>query len=429
MEFQRASSRCYLALLTLAALLVLCKPLTAQPAKEVWTCSLDLQQGDQGTLSFIKAGSGISGETVVQRRDIEMRHRISGSWEDAHVRFRRNLSGSTFQAFVGVAVRDDDGDVKMGGRFANAGEWSADCELAGTVGGSEKERERRRTDLPAADNTPPQVSVDVEGILVRTVGDRVDLRATAEDDGEVASTTLFLGGHAVRTCQAWMCPYSFTVAEAGRLELWATAEDAAGNEARSETVRMMVHPTDKPGPALHLRAQPYEPTSGDRVRFDARASHSSGVESVTFHVDGRAVKTCRAASCEYLGGPYPAGVVRWRVSAKSRDGGESYGSERELRITAAPARGSCVLKGRATGPRAEAADIFFANVYGPDDPSKFRETVRFDRAGRFRSSGLPDGQYRLVVETRADLAVGVRPRQRTVRCRGGSAPEMLFEFR
>lgn len=451
MHFRSASPRCHLHVLTLAALLVLGGPLAAQPAKEKWTCSLDLHQGDQGTLTFVKAGTTLSGETVVQRREIEMRHEISGSWEGEQVRFRRNLSGSSYQPFVGISARTEEGEVKMGGRFANAfaGVWSADCELAGAVGGGASEGPRDRLELrrteremelreellreraraEVADHEPPRVSVDVEGILVRTVGDAVDLRASAEDDGEIASVTVFLDGRAVRTCNAWLCPYRFTADDAGRLRLWATAEDAAGNEGRSEEVSMMVHPTSKPGPSLNTRAQPYEPTTEDRVRFEARASHSSGVESVTFHVDGRAVKTCRTATCVYVGGPYPAGEVRWRVSAKSRDGGETYGYDSELAITAAPAGGSCVLRGRATGPGADVAHVFFANIYGPDDPNRFRESARFDRSGRFRSSGLPDGQYRLVLDTRADLAVGVEPRQTTVRCSGGRAPERIFEFR
>jgi hypothetical protein len=430
--------------LGMASLLALSGPPAA--AKEQWTCTLDLHQGDRGSLSFVAAESGISGETAVQRGDTEMRHRISGSWKGDRVSFRRDLGGGTVQDFVGISVRTEGGDVKMAGRFAHAfaGVWSADCQLERTVSGPEPQASRRqvlrdrkermarepvRAGVLALDRTPPKVSVKVDGILVRTVGDSIDFRATAEDEGKLSSVTLFVDGRAVRTCNVWDCPYRLTAEKPGKLRAWATAKDAAGNEGRSEEIELMVHPTDKPGPALTIRTQPYEPTTADRVRFIASGSHSTGVESITIHVGGRAVKTCRAASCEFVGGPYRAGVLQWRISARSLDGGETYGHENELRVTAAPASGSCVLTGRAVGPRADVADVFFANIYGPDDKNLFRETAHFDRSGSFHSSGLPDGEYWLVLDTRGDLAVGVEPRQRTVRCSGGKAPEIVFELR
>ena len=42
---------------------------------------------------------------------------------------------------------------------------------------------------------------------------------------------------------------------------------------------------------------------------------------------------------------------------------------------------------------------------------------------------LPNGRYRLVVDTRADTAVGPSPSQRIVGCQAAGAAEVNFEFR
>src|SRR4051812_571651 len=74
-------------------------------------------------------------------------------------------------------------------------------------------------------------------------------------------------------------------------------------------------PTDPPGPALTVRANPFKPTASDRVTFIADAMHSSGVQEVTISVNGQPMQTCHAPHCEFAGGPYPVGPLTWRVSA------------------------------------------------------------------------------------------------------------------
>ncbi len=190
----------------------------------------------------------------------------------------------------------------------------------------------------------------------------------------------------------------------------------------------MVHPTAKPGPALNTRIQPYHPTSQDRIRFITEASHPSGVESITIFINNRSVKTCNRDQCEYVGGPYPARKIIWRVSAKSRNGGVTYGYDKTVEI-APLATGKCSISGKAYGPGAGSAQAFFVSLYGPDNFELHRKTTPFDKNGQYRFTGLPDGRYMLRVDTRADIGIGSHPSSKTVKCRGKAIVNVNFELR
>jgi hypothetical protein len=133
---KRASRRkrrafCWFVLLpSLSILLLLCFSVAWAQKVEQWRGSLDLHQGDQGTLEFTRTGKAIRGRTVVKRGSNTFEHKITGSWRGRIIQFRRELSATSHQPFLGIAVTDDDGKVKMGGRFAfkYAGVWSAECE-------------------------------------------------------------------------------------------------------------------------------------------------------------------------------------------------------------------------------------------------------------------------------------------------------------
>ena len=93
-----------------------------------------------------------------------------------------------------------------------------------------------------------------------------------------------------------------------------------------------------------------------------------------------------------------------------------------------PAKGTCTISGTATGPRADVSTIFSAILYGPNTLTRHRATARFT-GGRFQFTDLPDGQYRLVIDTRADTPVRVTPNPQTVTCAGGAVPDLRIEFR
>lgn len=280
----------------------------------------------------------------------------------------------------------------------------------------------------AVDNQSPSVSIDVEGILVFTVGDEIRISAGAEDNVGVSKVSIYIDGRMAATAEGSACATRATLSAAGAHRCWAVAEDAAGNTGRSEILEFMVHPTSKPGPSLTIKAQPYQPTSRDRVRFIVDAAHSAGVESVTIFVGGRAVKTCNTPHCEYEGGPYPAGTLVWKVDARSRDGGVTFGRDNPLAIKAMAA-GAGSISGKAYGSGAGSARVFAVALYGPDDLSLHRETKSFDTSGRYRFTGLPPGRYRLVVDAKADIAYGAQPKSRTVDCRNQAVQNIDFEIK
>lgn len=286
----------------------------------------------------------------------------------------------------------------------------------------------KKPELELSDTESPKAYIEVEGILVFTVGDKIKIRASAEDNVKVAKIYVYVDGRLVKTCKAWQCWYSQALTQAGPHKCWSVAEDTSGNRAQSKTLEFMVHPTAKPGPALTTKIQPYHPTSQDKIRFTAEARHSSGVESVTIFVNNRTVKTCSRDRCEYVGGPYNAGKIVWRVSAKSRDGGVTYGYDKMIEI-ASLETGTCSITGKVYGSGVGSAQVFFVALYGPNDFTLHRETKHFDQTGRYSFIGLPNGRYKLVVDTRADIFIGPHPSSRIVECRGGAITNKDFELR
>jgi hypothetical protein len=118
----------------LLCIIILCAAFFApaeSQAVEIWQCTLDLHQGDTGTLEFSRTGSDITGKTIVHRGENTFENIIKGTWTGSTIEFWRELTpSSSGQPFRGIAVSTDGNKVKMAGRFANqfAGVWSADCE-------------------------------------------------------------------------------------------------------------------------------------------------------------------------------------------------------------------------------------------------------------------------------------------------------------
>ena len=187
-------------------------------------------------------------------------------------------------------------------------------------------------------------------------------------------------------------------------------------------------PTDKPGPSLNTKIQPYKPTSQDTITFLADASHPSGVESITIYVNGQAVQTCHQNHCEYTGGPYGNSEIIWRVSAKSHDGGITYGYDKTISITQEQT-GNCSISGKAYGSGAGSANAFFVILYGPDNLSLYRETQPFKPNGIYSFTGLPAGKYKLMVDTKADTPIGPHPAYKFVDCTAGPITNVNFELK
>ena len=314
-------------------------------SKESWECSLDLHQGDTGTLSFARQGSAISGATYVERGD--HKHQINGSWQGNKITFRRTLGGNSVQDFDGIAITINDREVRMGGRFAARynGVWSANCGLV-----------RQTVDVSGGVKRPP--------VPVRPADPLQPERP--------------------------------------------------------------VEPTSA-GPALNMRATPYEPTERDKLQFSVEASHSQGVESIEIFVNGQSAKRCRSKNCVFSGGPYRAGTINWYVIARSNNGGVNETRPSAITIGSVTVVGNCSISGRATGSKASSSDAFFVSLSGPNS-NAYRDSTAF-RSNRYSFTGLPEGRYYLSVDTRGDLPVRVSPANRTVDCRTSGVTDANFEFR
>jgi hypothetical protein len=183
----------------------------------------------------------------------------------------------------------------------------------------------------------------------------------------------------------------------------------------------------KAGPSLERRITPYHPTERDQITFSAVASHSSGVRDVTHVINGAVARSCPGDRCIHVAGPFPAGTITWLVSARSNDGGEQPGHEHTIVITPVSA-GTCRLRCRATGPQADRAPVFFVVVSRSDDPGRSVATKPFTSAGTVEFDNLPEGRFRLRVDSRADIAVRARPTSQEVTCQEGQLAEARFEF-
>lgn len=409
-----------------------------------WALNVD---GEEGILELL-SGSGSSTGGSGWRMSMEIR------WQGSNGALRAEADNENSQQRVLLTVQRQNGitvncegyiaqetDRYMAGitRYPTLGRekcgaWYAVKKQTAAVGLSRRPPLRTdiikdaRKNIPDADSEPPKVYIKVEGILVFTLNDKIKIRANAEDNEKIAQITIYLDDQEKKTCQAWECWYSETLTQPGPHKCWATAIDTAGNKGQSAPLEFMVHPTAKPGPSLNTKIQPYKPTSQDTVTFLADASHPGGVESITIYVNGQAVQTCNQNHCEYVGGPYGGPEITWRVSAKSRDGGITYGHDITVPITQKQA-GYCSISGKAYGSGAGLARAFFVILYGPDNLALHRETQPFGQDGSYSFTGLPAGRYKLAVDTKADTTVGPHPTYRIVECTTGALNNIDFELK
>src|SRR5262249_21639580 len=77
-----------------------------------------------------------------------------------------------------------------------------------------------------------------------------------------------------------------------------------------------------------------------------------------------------------------------------------------------PTTGACSIAGSATGPRASVAGVFNVTLMGPDSDRTMRARQPL-ASGSYRFTGLPNGKYVLIADTKADVSVHVVPRRQT----------------
>jgi hypothetical protein len=83
----------------------------------------------------------------------------------------------------------------------------------------------------------------------------------------------------------------------------------------------------------------------------------------------------------------------------------------------------------ATGPLAtQARTLFTVFLDGPDNPQLSRGTGRFDTSSTCTFNDLPPGQYRLTVDTKADIGWGASPSRVDIACHPNVTAEVLIRF-
>lgn len=291
------------------------------------------------------------------------------------------------------------------------------------------EVQNRQLDVPLHDFTAPDVSITSDSLRSKTIGDAIRVKVTATDAVGVTAIAVFVNDEQVTQCAATSCSYEENPRRSGPRNYRAVAFDAAGNLGNSKTLTIMVHASSKPGPSLSVRTDPYHPTPGDTVSFIGHGSHPAGVKDISLYINGKITKICRTSPCTFAGGPYHSGRISWRFSARSNDGGETYGSTNYLDFPEVPDRqGSCTITGSAYGLKSSEARVFHISLYGPDASGSFRQNTRFSNMGQYRFSQLPPGRYRLVIDSIADSGITVQPGSTVVHCQGSQTATAHFQF-
>ncbi|MFL7840081.1 MAG: hypothetical protein ACK2U0_13125 [Candidatus Promineifilaceae bacterium] len=383
----------------------------------IWTGIIDLHQGDRGKIIFTRQGSAISGMMQVRRDDQLFKpNKIDGTWSGSEIQFTRYLNATTIQPFEGQADTEPNYAVLINGRFAHKlqGCWSA---LIHHPSNSPQKTEA------------PVVDLAVNNLRVFTVGELLRARAAADNGQKVISqTNIFFDGKMVTSEQGRSCEYVRKLEEPGRHCLQAEAVSMTGRRVRSEVVTIMVNPTKKAGPYITSQITPRAPTEQDKIEFAAEAIHLAGVSEISHHINGRRVSICQDSRCVVKKGPFHAGKITWRVSALSVDGGETYGHERQI-VIARKAVGSCRIAGKAVGPACILAQEYRVLLYGPDNPLNFRDSTEFDSKGRFAFPNLPEGKYRLAVESETENSpAAINPSHLEIACTGAGINNIEIAF-
>jgi hypothetical protein len=135
------------------------KTAPAADPPERWTGTIDLHQGDTGTIEITRADGVISGRIIIKRGGTLIETPIQGEWTPDNIVFRRSLSDTSGQPFKGVVTVVDARHVTMEGQFAAgfSGRWTGVCARVDGPG-----EMRRREPPPSTKDT--LVTIEPVGI-------------------------------------------------------------------------------------------------------------------------------------------------------------------------------------------------------------------------------------------------------------------------
>ena len=180
-------------------------------------------------------------------------------------------------------------------------------------------------------------------------------------------------------------------------------------------------------PSTSTRVSPSDPSTKDKLKFSAVATHPEGIKSITFYVNNKNIKSCESSACEVDYGPLSAGSYTWRVEAVSESGIKSAESIDEFVVIDNQAKGTCTIQGAAIGYAADRASDFSIKLYGPNNKRIFRESTKFSNE-RYKFSQLPEGSYQIKIDMGDDQSVISTPSIATVTCTEKATINQSFDL-
>jgi hypothetical protein len=170
------------------------------------------------------------------------------------------------------------------------------------------------------DTQAPTVSLASSSVNVTTAS-TITLTATASDNVGVARVEIYDGATllATKTATPYTQTVSLTAANNGTHSYTAKAFDAAGNNATSAIVAVVVNIGDTIPPTVTLAATPTSITTASSVTLTATASDNVGVARVEFYDGATLLVSDTAAPYQFIGGMTSANNGTHSFTAKAFD--------------------------------------------------------------------------------------------------------------
>lgn len=180
-------------------------------------------------------------------------------------------------------------------------------------------------------------------------------------------------------------------------------------------------------PSITSRVSPSTPSTNDRIKFSARASHPDGIKSLAFYIGAKKVHSCDSNACEFEYGPVNNGTYNWYALATSKSGISNEQRTYQLVVSRARAA-TCLISGAATGPSANLALSYRVTLVGRGDQVGFRTSSAF-RDLKYAFNNIPKGEYTLSIDTQSDPSVLWSPRAPLIKCGAQAEIQQNFDFR
>jgi len=197
----------YLAFVLLLSLLIN-NALAKQITQNEWDCSIDLENGDVGTLFLVQTENKVKGGIKVFRNTDSLLYDVKGIWAGRSLSINRAAGSARKYAMDAIMIRSSRKRLHLGGRFGldYRGIWSGECLLTSS---KNIQVPGRDTNVEATPDKPqikagPSTSVRATPYNP-TTNDSVKFSATASHPDGVKSISIILDDRVIKTCRSRRC--------------------------------------------------------------------------------------------------------------------------------------------------------------------------------------------------------------------------------